>query len=70
VEALFTAKLVELAKKPWEPLHFLGPHHCEFCRISRIEGIANLFIPAEGFLYVAPSLIVHYAVEKGHGGFG
>lgn len=60
VDAQFAAKLVEIAKDPWEPVHFAGPHFCEFCRISRIGGVANLFIPAEGFLYVAPSLVVHY----------
>ena len=60
VDAEFTAKLVEIAKDPWQPVHFAGPHACEFCRISKIGGVANLFVPAEGFLYVAPSLIVHY----------
>jgi hypothetical protein len=38
----------------------MGPHFCDFCRISTVGGVANLFIPGEGVLYVAPELIVHY----------
>jgi hypothetical protein len=67
-----TNKLVELLVNPWQPFVAGGWHECPFCRIStgprRLEhkgstiemGANNLFIPSNGFLYVAPSLIVHY----------
>jgi len=59
-DAEFTANPVESVHETWEPVRFAGAHGGEFSRFSRIGGVANLFVPAEGFLYVAPSLIVHY----------
>ncbi len=60
VEPEFLTKLVELAENPWEPGSFMGPFFCQFCRISRLGGVQNLFVPGEGVVYVSPSLIVHY----------
>lgn len=60
VDAQFTAKLVDISRDPWEPGHFAGPHFCDFCRISRVAGTRNIFVPATGFVFVAPALVVHY----------
>jgi hypothetical protein len=73
VEADFVNRLVDLLVDPWQPAVSPGRHACEFCRLtggpSMIEyqgkkvlhiGQTNLFVPAEGFLYVAPSSILHY----------
>jgi hypothetical protein len=70
----FVRKLLELLHDPWEPVVALGIHECGFCRLSggpstfrfgrsgseAILGASNVFVPADGFLFVAPSLIVHY----------
>lgn len=72
----FAVKLSELFLDPWEPMHAMGRHSCGFCRLSggpttfHLEnsaksaqvavGAANLWLPGEGVLYVAPSLILHY----------
>ena len=29
-------------------------------------GIANLFVPGDGFLWTAPSMIVHYIADHGY----
>ncbi|MEX2560104.1 MAG: hypothetical protein WD403_09320 [Pirellulales bacterium] len=76
VGRVFVERLVELLADPWQPSIAVGTHHCGFCRLTggpvlfRLEGqlagaeivmgTSNLFVPAEGFLYVAPSLILHY----------
>lgn len=76
VDPQLIRKLIELLKNPWEPAVAGGHHACSFCRFSggpasfrfgkmpsepevRI-GSSNLWIPADGILYVAPSLILHY----------
>jgi hypothetical protein len=69
-------QLVKLLQDPWEPIHWMGYHDCEFCPaevrprvgIGSIEcggyvahfGASNLFVPGENCLYVAPSMILHY----------
>jgi hypothetical protein len=72
VDDTFVEKLIRLLVDPWEPFVAAGGHHCEFCRLTGgpaslvyegmtvTLGAANLFVPADGFLYVAPSLIAHY----------
>lgn len=72
VPAEFVSRLVQLLVDPWEPLAFRGHHRCRFCRLTggpaevRIGGSSvaigakNLFVPAAGCVYVAPSTIVHY----------
>jgi hypothetical protein len=106
------SQLLRLLVDPWEPIHFMGSHECEFCpeedlpvchegykwseeplvsrgvdngvefeciewqlphleayyRRHRMErdglvvhfGANNLYVPGEGCVYVAPSMIVHY----------
>jgi hypothetical protein len=55
------SKLVELQKDPWQPGVFMGVHGCDLCVYkSEASGTRNLFIPANGFAYVCPELIVHY----------
>ena len=76
VESSFVQRLAELLLDPCQPGVFMGRHECSFCRFSggpatfRISeviptlqvhvGVSNLWIPADGYLYVCPSLILHY----------
>ncbi len=65
-------KLCRLLVEPWQPVAAAGRHECELCshtagpallRYRGLEvrlGSANLFVPAQRELFVAPSLIVHY----------
>jgi len=63
-------KLFELLIEPWAPSYFMGYEECSFCDLSSYRmsyngktirvGNLNLFVPGDGFLYVAPSLIAHY----------
>jgi len=73
-------KLAELLVEPWQPAVALGRHPCGFCRFtggpsvfkcgsvgSAVQiGVSNLWLPADGFLYVAPSLILHYMDAHGY----
>ncbi len=64
-------KLIELLIDPWQPVVSPGVHRCDLCRLTGYPGTLvyegttiqvgtlNLFVPAEGFLYGAPSLIAH-----------
>ena len=78
VDEKFVAKLVELLVNVWQPCVFMGLHDCQFCRFSGgpstfefknttvlMKG-SNLFVPALGFIYVAPSLILHYIDSHGY----
>ena len=64
VPAAVQAKLGELIRNYWEPCHFFGWHTCELCSSgeegSSLRGIKNIFVPGDGFLYVAPEMILHY----------
>jgi hypothetical protein len=53
-------KLCELARQPWAPVAFCGPHVCDLCQYGGSSGAANVFIPGDDFLYVCPVLITHY----------
>jgi hypothetical protein len=78
VSADFFSKLTGLLVNPWQPAIPMGRHECGFCRFSggpgvfRYDGlevhvgISNVFVPAGGFLYVAPSLILHYIDSHGY----
>ena len=60
-------RLVELLKDPWQPFMLAGPHECSLCSSHRgICGVANLFVPGSGFLYVCPELITHYVDVHGY----
>jgi hypothetical protein len=68
----FFIKLLDLLRNPWEPICACGYHTCEVCRFSEdgmatfdgrtIPGksAANLYVPYQGVIYVAPELIAHY----------
>jgi len=78
VESAVSKKLVALCANPWAPYHFLGWYDCDLCQPPRWHlafhaaegtvpmGIANLFVPGAGVLYVAPSLILHYSADHGY----
>jgi hypothetical protein len=72
----FVHKLVLLLGEPNPLEHSADPHFCTLCVFSRGPsefhlfqspgmpsvpmGNRNLFLPGSGFLYIAPSLILHY----------
>lgn len=72
IEAAFVEALVNQLRDPWEPVAGGGFHKCEFCRLNEAPptlshagiqltmGVSNLFIPGDGTIYCAPSLIAHY----------
>jgi hypothetical protein len=78
----FVRKLVDLLVDPWQPAVALGRHSCGFCRFTGGPtsicfgsvavntvvkiGVSNLWLPADGFLFVAPSLILHYMDSHGY----
>ena len=59
----------------WEPFHFMGYHDCSLCTDPSVQtvirvgsrecflGASNLWVPGDGQIFVAPSLIFHYVVE-------
>jgi hypothetical protein len=78
VDRAFIEKLAELLTDPWQPAVAMGRHECQFCRFSggppmfnfggrtvRV-GASNVFLPASGVIYVAPSLILHYIDSHGY----
>jgi len=67
VEPLMLNKLSEFLKEPWQPLMVLGVHECNLCTVKGKYGHRNLFIPADGILFVCPELILHYIEEHGYG---
>ena len=58
--------LVEMRKNPWQPFVSTGTHECDLCKFEGEHGSANLFVPADGVIYVAPELIVHYMNLHGY----
>jgi hypothetical protein len=60
-------KLLELNADPWQPVTAAGPHACDLCVFAaEAHGAANLFIPSDGFIFVAPGLVVHYMNAHGY----
>ena len=50
------------SKDPWQPGVFCGVEPCTLCTHEpEAHGSKNLFVPGNGFLYVCPELITHYA---------
>jgi len=50
----------------FQPVLFMGGHHCSLCSVAAPYGYANLFLPDSaqvGKLWVAPELVAHYAAE-------
>ncbi|GAA4448432.1 hypothetical protein [Novipirellula rosea] len=72
VDSDLVTRIHQLLVNPWQPCVAMGPHPCDFCRvsggpgqitmdtISATLGVSNLFVPADNRLFVAPSLILHY----------
>lgn len=66
-EPSFAARLRELLKDAWAPVDFCGPHFCDLCpTASTHSGVANLFVPSETAVFVAPELVVHYIEEHAY----
>jgi hypothetical protein len=54
-------RLRELLVDPFAPFAAGGPHACSLCAyFPEASGSQNLFVPADGFIFVCPELIVHY----------
>lgn len=66
VEADVYTRLIELLKEPWQPETFLGSHRCDLCHYEGPYGNRNLFVPADGFSFVAPELVAHYMNAHGY----
>ncbi|HEU5101497.1 MAG TPA: hypothetical protein VFU22_20885 [Roseiflexaceae bacterium] len=75
VSQTFLDRLVELLAKPWAPAYLLGFHECPWCGEdadanyngrSITVGALNLYVPGDGFLYVMPSLALHYIQAHGY----
>jgi hypothetical protein len=72
----FLDKLIDLLVKPWAPMHLLGFAECPFCALDSygvrykdkkiVVGALNLFVPGDGFLYAAPSMIAHYILSHNY----
>ncbi len=60
-------QLKRLAVDCWQPRMCVGLHPCNLCQHeAESSGSKNLFIPADGFLYVCPELIMHYMNAHGY----
>lgn len=54
-------RLQSFAADPWQPFVAGGSHECELCQfVGERRGSANLYIPYDGRIFVAPALITHY----------
>ncbi len=67
----FMSKLKQQCVTPYRPMVLMGAHECEFKPDSSTQcqapGHKNLWIPgANGCLYVAPEMIVHYIETHGY----
>lgn len=72
VDRAFFDALSRLLENPWQPFATAGRHGCELCtftggpaeiRVGEVTiavGAANVFVPSDDGVFVAPSLIVHY----------
>ncbi|RYE85593.1 MAG: hypothetical protein EOO75_16820 [Myxococcales bacterium] len=78
VSGEFFEALVRLLVEPWQPFISAGRHRCSLCRFSGgpaqfthgehtvLVGVSNVFVPGNGVIYVAPSLVVHYIDAHGY----
>ena len=74
----FFLALVRLCADPWQPVVAAGLHPCPFCRhtggpgalryggMTVSLGSANVFVPTERYVLVAPTTIVHYIDAHGY----
>lgn len=68
----FFDALLQLLVQPWQPAVAAGRHACSFCRFSGgpaqivfkgttvTVGASTVYVPGDGVIYVAPSLVAHY----------
>ncbi len=70
----FVVALFKLLRNPWQPAVAMGFHSCPFCKFSGgprtfgmketndsvLLGRDNVYVPSEGRILVAPSLVIHY----------
>ena len=55
------ATLANLLVDPWQPFCSVGLHSCDLCAYAgEKSGTANVFIPGDTCVFVAPELILHY----------
>lgn len=74
----FFDRLAELLVDPWQPVVAAGRFPCPFCRFSGgpaqqafgesvvTMGAANIFVPGEDRVFVAPSLVLHTIDAHGY----
>jgi hypothetical protein len=60
VSELLICKLKELCSDSWQPLASAGFHVCELCQFDGPAFSANVFVPYQSRIYVAPVAVVHY----------
>ena len=60
VDAAVYERLVEMFRDPWQPGIFLGFHRCDLCLYEGESGKRNLFVPADGLVFVCPELVTHH----------
>lgn len=60
-------RLGALIRDAWNPFYFMGYHACTLCPENELWslnnkplGCANLWLPGDEVIYVAPSLVIHY----------
>jgi len=56
----FFLKLKELCRSPWQPAVAVGSHECNLCQFDGPRFSANVYVPYQEKIYVAPVAIVHY----------
>ena len=60
VSPVFFEKLQGLCRQPWQPVASAGFHECDLCQFGGPRFTDNMFVPYDGFIYVAPVAIAHY----------
>ena len=59
--------LINLVRDPWQPAASAGLHGCDLCQYeSEARCSSTIFIPADGYLFVSPTLITHYMNAHGY----
>jgi hypothetical protein len=56
----FFTRLKELCAAPWQFVVSMGLHPCDLCQFDALAFTANLYVPYQGRIYVAPVGITHY----------
>ena len=59
-DPVFRTRLTELHRNIYQPVMCMGPHECSLCKRDPARGSKNFWIPGDGYLFVAPELILHY----------